>query len=219
MRVVAIATALLASFGYAATPGDEIKAIRDDVRALCHKAWGAEGAKHCRYVSPTDEGRHIVNNCYKSGWSGHGSLRCDYGQNIHKGGRNDIQDGAQTVFTGANGEERMGRRRVQVEDEHEWGLEGPGDLDEFPMGGDSDGSNDIVTDVFDLENLTDEEDVMNLKDHVVGKSLCILQGMVVIPTEDPSVNPSCNVKVSENNHWQLSHTSARCHVMCVPFRA
>lgn len=222
MRVAAIATALLAGFANAATPGDEIKAMRDDIRALCHKVYGGEdpGKKHCRYVGSSDGQRHIVNQCHKSGWSGQGNLQCRYGMEIWNYGSNDINKGDHSVATGANGESRGGRRRVEIsEDEPAWGLEGPGELDDVSAGSPrlSFTQEELVTDVFELENLEDEEETMVLKDHVMGKSLCILQGMNVIAPEDPSVTPSCNVKVNERRQWTLVHTSAKCHVMCVPW--
>lgn len=209
MKVLAAIAALFASVSNAASTGEEIFALRDDIRGLCMRLYtvypkdGKSASYWCRYVNPADSQRHVINECWKSGWSGQGNLQCKYGvEPFHDNAKNDAQPYDRAVHPGAAGSSnngRIGRRRMQEEDDS------------------ASAGNVKATEFFHLENLTDDAETIPLGGHAMGTSFCVLQGMEVIPTEDPSIVSACNVKLNEDKKWVLDHTSAMCHTMCFPW--
>jgi len=206
---VSAAVALLMGQALGQTVGDEIKNVRDDIRSLCYKVYGKDtGAKNCRPVSATDSQRHIVHECWKSGWSGQGSLRCKYGFDIY--GTNTVNSGDQNLHPGSNG----GRRRLAVDTGVATGM-GSGLAEEereLPI---PDGAPAALHSArFNFENLEDTKQTEVLGKYTVNNALCILQGVKVHKTE-ADVEPQCVVS-TEGGNWTLEMVSASCTAMCIP---
>lgn len=188
---------------------DEVAFVRDDVQALCYKIHGGQG-KQCRDVIAADKQRHIFNDCWLSGWSGKGKLRCKYGMDVY--GENKMLPGDQEVARGAN----EGRRRLESDGAFNY------EEEEMGAGSGAGARKDVVEGhmFFALENLEDEESKVVLQDgkegtYDVSNSECLLMGTEVIEAGD-DVRSTCIVKPDESGRWTLTHVSAKCHVWCRP---
>lgn len=192
----------------AASTVSELSALRDDMIHLCFKAYGGgeTGKKNCRqnpHITASTN-KHVTFKCWKSGWSGQGSLTCRYGAEAYDGMTNMDKPGDRAVHNGAI----QSRRRMMISGEDE---------DVFADGAteESKWENQIHPVNFELENIEDENEVTNLGDVAV----CFLQGVEYIQTDDESVQSKCSVQKSADGNWELSYTSAKCHVLCYPHGA
>jgi len=202
-----LVSSLFVGLAMSGTTVEEIAALRDDMIHLCHKAYGGadKGQKNCRqnqHITGSTNA-HVTFNCWKSGWSGRGKLTCRYGAEAFDGMINMASDGDQTAHSGT----QVSRRRMEIEGEEEDVFadateESKWETQTHPVN-------------FELENLEDENEVTKLGDVAV----CFLQGVEYIETEDESVQSKCSVQKNEDGLWELSYTSAKCHVLCFPYGA
>lgn len=194
----------------AQTVSDNLKAIRDDLRGICYKAYGGadQGKMHCRDVQDADSQRHVHHECWKSGWSGRGNLRCKYGFDMH--GANMQGAGDQAVHRGAHG--GAGRRRLGEADGLGSGLSEEErefiEEEEHEMASTGDKQVD-----FEFENLDDKDVMYPLDGHSIQEALCIMTEVEIHSAE--GVNPGCGVTLGADGLWNMRVKSAKCKAYCM----
>jgi len=201
---------LLVGVGYA-TIGDEVNALRDDVVHVCMKLYGGSAhLKNCRSI--TDSGpdaifRHSTMDCWKSGWSGRGNLKCKYGADVFNSvgaGNNLNNPNMEAACVGC----QQSRRRMEIDDEDIFGEDAAGK----ETTEESEWEEHTGPVNFSLENIEDEAEVVSLGN----VSTCILQGFEYYKPDSKDVRSKCVVSQDSDGKWELTYASAKCDVTCFP---
>lgn len=202
--IMLLTLSLFLGIGYSESSVESIQAIRDDLINVCMKLGGGTSDsinRDCRMG--TDDNLHVTLDCWNSGWSGQGKLKCRYGADVYFQGSNMNNAGYEQACEGCT----KGRRRMEEEDDiFAEDAAGKETTEESKW-------EDLTHPVnFHLENIEDETEVLSLGN----VAACLLQGFEYYKPDSEDVRSKCVLSKDSDGVWELAYASAKCNVICFP---